>query len=111
MNGPLRLLPWPGEGGKASFLSPAGGDSCVSRLADGIEARQLDMAEDLLDHTREALERGGLAETEWRLLATTLSVALRDVLRIAGSRAGCLSRSGGNALGCGSRGFLTPAAG
>ncbi len=78
-----RLLPWSGEGGKASFLSADDGDSFVSRLADAVEAEQLDMTEDLLDYARAALERGSLAEEEWGTLVRSLSAALHDVLRIA----------------------------
>lgn len=95
LDGPLRRLPWPGDGGKPSFLSTNDGNGFVSRMADRVEAQQLDMGENLLAHVQETLRQGSLPEAEWRDVVTALSVALRDALRVAESRGDRLPQTGG----------------
>ncbi|MFE9248552.1 hypothetical protein [Streptomyces sp. NPDC007088] len=93
----MRLLPWTGEGGKDCYLISVGdaeADSVVSRLADSVEAIQLTMAQELLDHVRSALREGATSETELLFYVTHLSSALRDALRVAESRGGRLQVSG-----------------
>lgn len=87
MNG-MRLLPWTGEGGKPAYLAPGSGESSfVNRLADGLEAVQLGMADDLLDHVETSLrEQPRPGEAQLALTVTHLCHALRDVLRVAHSR-------------------------
>ncbi|MFB7528587.1 hypothetical protein ACFC0C_10110 [Streptomyces sp. NPDC056178] len=82
----LRLLPWSGPEGKPCFLSTDDNSGRLSRLADNTEAVQLDMAAELLEHTFEVLSNDEAEPEELRLLATDLSEALRDVLRVATSR-------------------------
>ncbi|MFB6525624.1 hypothetical protein [Streptomyces sp. NPDC056399] len=82
----LRLLPWPGPDGKPCFLSTDDTTSHLSRLADNTEAIQLGLAEELLDHASNVLGDGEGAPEELKALATDLTEALRDTLRIAESR-------------------------
>lgn len=82
----VRLLPWAGESGKPCFLDTDNPNSYLSRLSDNLEAVQLGMAEDLLDHVRKTLTAGATSETELRNLIDRLSQALRDALRVAESR-------------------------
>jgi hypothetical protein len=58
----------------------------VSRLADHIEAFQLGMATQLLEHPRQVLDDQTEDLEELHLLAAQLTSALRDVLRVATSR-------------------------
>jgi hypothetical protein len=67
-------------------LSTDDQDGYVSRLADHIEACQLGMASQLLEHSRQALDEETEDLEELNLLAAQLSSALRDVLRVATSR-------------------------
>jgi hypothetical protein len=55
-------------------------------MADHIEAFQLGMASQLLEHARQALDDETEGLEELRLLAAQLTSALRDVLRVAMSR-------------------------
>ncbi|WP_331279936.1 hypothetical protein [Streptomyces sp. e14] len=59
----------------------------MSTLADGIEAVQLGMGEELLEHAREVLTPGAraLSATEHRWLASRLAEALTDAARVAES--------------------------
>ncbi|MFB7589297.1 hypothetical protein [Streptomyces sp. NPDC056169] len=82
----LRLLPWSGPDGKPCFLSTAVPNSRLSRLADTTEAIQLNLAADLLDHAAEKLNNGDADLEGLRALATDLSEALQDTLRVAESR-------------------------
>ncbi|NEE21586.1 hypothetical protein G3M58_85880 [Streptomyces sp. SID7499] len=84
----LRLLPWAGPDGKPCYLSTDGQGGYVSRLADHIEAFQLGMASQLLEHARQLLDDEVDDPEGLHLLATQLTSALRDVLRVATSR-GC----------------------
>jgi hypothetical protein len=58
----------------------------VSRLADHIEAFQLGLAFQLLEHSRQVLDDKTEGPEELNLLAAQLTSALRDVLRVATSR-------------------------
>ncbi|GHG15583.1 hypothetical protein ACFFSH_38530 [Streptomyces filamentosus] len=82
----LRLLPWSGPDGKPCFLSTDGTGGPLSRLADHTEAAQLDLAAELLEHAQEVLADESLAPEELRLVASDLTGALRDALRVAASR-------------------------
>lgn len=82
----LRLLPWPGPEGKPCYLSTDDSDGHMSRLADNIEAVQLGMAAELLEQAMEVLGDEDTELEALRLLATDLTGALRDALRVAISR-------------------------
>jgi hypothetical protein len=58
----------------------------VSRLADHIEAFQLGMASQLLEHAGQVLDDDTEDAEELHLIAAQLTSALRDVLRVATSR-------------------------
>ncbi|MEV6316483.1 hypothetical protein [Streptomyces sp. NPDC051776] len=81
----MRLLPWPGPEGKPCFVS-TDGSGYVSRLADQVEAIQLGMGADLLDHAESLLGDSSASKEQLRFLGDRLSEALRDGLRIAHSR-------------------------
>ncbi|MFF8192266.1 hypothetical protein ACF05L_15720 [Streptomyces bobili] len=89
----LRLLPWAGPEGKPCYLSTDDRGSYMSRLADNIEAAQLDAAADLLEQAAETLDDPDAAPDETRRLATELTGALCDVLRVATSRGHLLAVS------------------
>ncbi|MDX2297593.1 MULTISPECIES: hypothetical protein [Streptomyces] len=95
----LRLLPWSGPDGKPCFLSTADSNSHLSRLADSTEAVQLDLAAELLDHASEVLSDGEADPEELRALATDLTEAMRDMLRVAESRGHRLPLPGPDAHG------------
>ncbi|MGW6643779.1 hypothetical protein [Streptomyces iakyrus] len=82
----LRLLPWAGPDGKPCYLSTGAHGGYVSRLADHIEAFQLGMASQLLEHARQVLDDDTEDLEELHLLTGQLASALRDVLRVATSR-------------------------
>ncbi|MEF9882701.1 hypothetical protein [Streptomyces sp. P9-A4] len=90
----LRLLPWSGPDGKPCFLSTDGTGGPLSRLADRTEVAQLDVAAELLEHAHEVLADESSAPEELRLVASDLTVALRDALRVAASRGHRLPRLG-----------------
>ncbi|MDX3855794.1 hypothetical protein [Streptomyces sp. AK02-01A] len=82
-----RLLPWTTPDGNPCYLS-TDGRGYLSTLADSIEAVQLSMGEELLERAREALApcARALSATEYRWLASRLTEALTDALRVAESR-------------------------
>ncbi|MDD9376939.1 hypothetical protein M8Z33_09720 [Streptomyces sp. ZAF1911] len=82
----LRLLPWSGPDGKPCFLSAADNAGYLSRLADNTEEVQLGLGVELLDHALEVLAEVEADLDELRLLATDLTGALRDAVRVATSR-------------------------
>ncbi|MGW5124804.1 hypothetical protein ACWEQ7_12250 [Streptomyces sp. NPDC004069] len=86
----LRLLPWPGPGGKTCYLSTDDGDGYMSRLADNMESVQLGMAAELLEQAQKVLDDSEAEPEELRVLATGLAGSLGDVLRVATSRGGRL---------------------
>ncbi|MGW1151135.1 hypothetical protein ACWD45_07665 [Streptomyces rubiginosohelvolus] len=90
----LRLLPWSGPGDKPCYLSTDDPDGYMSRLADSIEAAQLGTAEELLEEASEALGNQDTSLEGMRSLVKELTVALRDVYRVATSRGRLLATSG-----------------
>ncbi|MFF5448957.1 hypothetical protein [Streptomyces sp. NPDC012888] len=90
----LRLLPWPGLDGKPCFLSTDDAGGYLSRLADSTEAIQLGLGAELLDHALEVLADAETDPDELRLLATDLTGALQDAVRVATSRGRRIPRPG-----------------
>ncbi|MFD9389599.1 hypothetical protein ACFWBB_02305 [Streptomyces sp. NPDC060000] len=89
----LRLLPWSGPEGKPCYLSTGDKSGYMSRLADNIEAEQLDTAAELLKQAAETLGDEPADPEDLQLLAKELTGALRDVLRVATSRGHLLAVS------------------
>ncbi|MEU6227559.1 hypothetical protein [Streptomyces sp. NPDC047042] len=89
----LRLLPWSGPEGKPCYLSTDDRGGYMSRLADNIEAEQLDTATELLKQAAETLSDEPADPEALQLLARELTGALRDVLRVAASRSHLLEGS------------------
>ncbi|MFE3578980.1 hypothetical protein [Streptomyces vinaceus] len=85
-NNGLRLLPWSGPDNKPCYLSTGDTAGYLSRLADHAEGMQLELGTELLDHALEVLTAADSDPEELRLLATDLTAALRDTLRVAASR-------------------------
>lgn len=75
-----RLLPWTSPDGKPCHLAD-GGDSYPSRRADEIEALQLRMGTELLDHARALLDARAATSGELRFLASRLTEARRPADR------------------------------
>ncbi|MFE3217651.1 hypothetical protein [Streptomyces antimycoticus] len=91
MSAQPRLLPWPGPAGKPCYLvSDADGEGYLSRLADEMEAVQLQMGAELIGHARLLLRDRKADARELRYLSNRLIEALQDALRIAESRGGRL---------------------
>ncbi|WP_448333261.1 hypothetical protein [Streptomyces sp. DSM 41534] len=87
MSAQPRLLPWPGPAGKPCYLvSDTDGAGYLSRLADEMEAVQLQMGTELIGHARLLLRDRKADARELRYLSNRLIEALQDVLRIAESR-------------------------
>lgn len=82
----LRLLPWAGPEGKPCYLRTDDSVSFVSRLADHVEAEQLEMASELLEKAFELLDNEAADLKHPHIFAARLAAALRDVLRVAVSR-------------------------
>ncbi|MEV8060758.1 hypothetical protein AB0P37_30900 [Streptomyces antimycoticus] len=94
MSAQPRLLPWPGPAGKPCYLvSDADGEGYLSRLADEMEAVQLQMGAELIGHARLLLRDRKADARELRYLSNRLIEALQDALRIAESRGGRLAVS------------------
>ncbi|WP_121747774.1 hypothetical protein [Streptomyces sp. E2N166] len=83
---PLRLLPWSTPEGKPCYLSTDSGQSRLSRLADDIEAAQLDSGEQVLAGSRAVLADRKAGERAVRFALVRATEALADLLRIAVSR-------------------------
>ncbi|MGP3942958.1 MULTISPECIES: hypothetical protein [Streptomyces] len=82
-----RLLPWPGLAGQPCYLvSDADGEGYLSRLADEMEAIQLQMGAEIIGHARLLLGDRKADVRELRYLSGRLIEALQDALRIAESR-------------------------
>lgn len=92
------LLPWTGAGGKPCYVI-GDGVGHVSRLADDIEAVQLGMAADLLDHARDLLADRRATDAQLRFVVARMIEALRDVHRIARSRGARLPGGGARPAG------------
>ncbi|MEH0588725.1 hypothetical protein QA942_33510 [Streptomyces sp. B21-106] len=89
----LRLLPWSGPEGKPCYLSTDDRGGYMSRLADNIEADQLDAAASLLEHASATLDDQDVNPEDLRRLTGELTGTLRDVLRVATSRGHLLGAS------------------
>ena len=89
-----RLLPWSNlDGNPCYLLTDDTGTSHLSRIADNVEAVQLDMADDLLAHGADLLGDSKATAPQLRFLAARLTESLQDVHRIARSRGARLSVS------------------
>lgn len=86
MSTELRLLPWTTPDGKVCYLSADSEDSRLSRLADDMEAAQLDSGEQVLAGARAVLSDTKAGERAVRFALTRATESLEDVLRIAVSR-------------------------
>ncbi|MEU6393102.1 hypothetical protein [Streptomyces sp. NPDC046939] len=87
MSGRPRLLPWVNLDGHPCYLfTDASGTSHLSRMADDIEAIQLDMADDLLGHAVDLIGDSSATASQLRYLAARLTESLNDVHRVARSR-------------------------
>lgn len=82
----VRLLPWPSPEGKPCFLRTDGHGGYLSRLADDMEAVQLSMGTEVLDHSREVIQDSKASAPELRYVAASLAACLSDALRVAESR-------------------------
>ncbi|MFI2784002.1 hypothetical protein [Streptomyces sp. ALB3] len=82
----LRLLPWSGPEGKPCYLSTDDQGGYMSRLADNIEAAQLETAALLLEMASQSLDDEDAEPIELCRLGHDLAGALKDVLRVAVSR-------------------------
>ncbi|MGY5124851.1 hypothetical protein [Streptomyces nigrescens] len=80
-----RLLPWSSPDGKPCFLA-GDGTGYVSRLADDVEAAQLDSAAELIEEARRILDARTWTPGEIHWLAVELASSLADVRRVALSR-------------------------
>ncbi|KPC58839.1 hypothetical protein [Streptomyces chattanoogensis] len=82
---PARLLPWASLDGKPCFLV---GDETglVSRLADDVEAVQLEQAAELIGEARRFLRERKWTSGELQLMAVELTEALTVTHRVAESR-------------------------
>ncbi|MFG1671789.1 hypothetical protein [Streptomyces sp. Y7] len=82
-----RLLPWANPDGNPCYLvADVAGAGPLSRVADNVEAVQLGMAGDLLDHAADLLADVKATAPQLRFLAARLTESLHDVHRIARSR-------------------------
>ncbi|MEW2266733.1 hypothetical protein ACGF5T_06985 [Streptomyces sp. NPDC047853] len=83
---PLRLLPWTTPEGNPCYLSTDDSHSLLSRIADDIEAAQLDSGEQVLAGARAVLADRKAGERAVRFALTRATESLEDVLRVAVSR-------------------------
>jgi hypothetical protein len=81
-----RLLPWTTDTGKPCLLSSDDPGGFLSRVADTMEAAQLDMAEDVLSNAERTLTNPLSTRAEVEYAGVRLSECLADVLRVAESR-------------------------
>jgi hypothetical protein len=87
----LRLLPWESDTGKPCFLATNNDEGVLSRLADDIEADQLQDGAEVLMGARTVLDDEKAGEHALRLALRATTHALGDVLRVADSRGARLS--------------------
>jgi hypothetical protein len=90
----LRLLPWETDTGKPCFLSADDIDGPLSRLADEIEAEQLQDGADVLAGARAVLDDRMAGEYALRRTLRATTQVLGAVLRVADSRGSRLSQRG-----------------
>ncbi|MFB7633703.1 hypothetical protein ACFC0M_22560 [Streptomyces sp. NPDC056149] len=81
-----RLLPWTSLDGKPCYLLGGDGTGYVSRLADAIEAEQMDSAAALIEEARGILAGRAWTPGEIHLLAVELNANLANVRRVSESR-------------------------
>ncbi|MHB6907754.1 hypothetical protein [Streptomyces sp. DB-54] len=81
-----RLLPWSSLEGKPCYLLASDGTGYVSRMADRVEAEQLDVAAELIEEARIVLREQSWTPGEIHLLASDLTASLTNVRRVAVSR-------------------------
>ncbi|MFI0777746.1 hypothetical protein [Streptomyces sp. NPDC021212] len=82
-----RLLPWNGTAGQPCYLvTDEDGKGYLSQLADEMEAVQLRMGAELLDHARALLGNPKVGAGELRFFRIVWVEALHDALRVADSR-------------------------
>lgn len=92
-----RLLPWSNTEGNPCFLS-SDGTGYLWRVADDIEAVQLGMAGELLDHAADLLDDDRVTADQLRFTLARMSESLRDVKRVADSRGARLPEAGATEL-------------
>jgi hypothetical protein len=90
----VRLLPWSTLEGKPCYLSTDDEGGYLSRLADEMEAVQLDAGAELLHHARSMVGDPKTSASELRFAAARLSECLTDALRVAESRGARLTLRG-----------------
>lgn len=81
-----RLLPWLSEDGKPCYLVSNADGGYLSRLADDMEAEQLETGAEVLEHARKLLDDHMSPYTEVRYAGIRLAECLSDALRVAESR-------------------------
>ncbi|GAA3489725.1 hypothetical protein [Streptomyces cremeus] len=97
---PLRLLPWSTPDGRPCYLSTDGA-GYLARLADRMEALQLDTGSEVLGHARDVLGGASVPADVLRFTATRLAECLSDALRVAESRGRRLGADAGGEGGAG----------
>ncbi|MFB6923778.1 hypothetical protein ACFCXR_01895 [Streptomyces noursei] len=85
-----RLLPWSSPEGKPCYLIGGTGTGYVSRLADRVEAEQMDAAAELVEEAGDVLAGRCWSPGEIHLLAVELNAHLARVHRVSKSRGGRL---------------------
>ncbi|MEU9055303.1 hypothetical protein AB0D37_33700 [Streptomyces sp. NPDC048384] len=90
----LRLLPWTTADGNPCYLSPDSDHSRLSRLADTMEAAQLDSGAQVLVGARAVLADPKAGERAVRFALTRAAESLDDVLRVAVSRGRRMAAAG-----------------
>ncbi|MGW7270259.1 hypothetical protein ACWGH5_07060 [Streptomyces sp. NPDC054864] len=81
-----RLLPWTTDTGKPCLLSTDDSGGFLSRVADTLEAAQVDVAERVLGEAEKTLTNPLSTRAEVEYAGVRLSGCLADVLRVAESR-------------------------
>ncbi|KND38366.1 cysteine peptidase family C39 domain-containing protein [Streptomyces acidiscabies] len=81
-----RLLPWANDLNQPCYLMTTSEGGYVSRLADRVEAAQLGMAGDLLEHAKDLLGDQKVTEDQLRFLIARMRESMTDLRRIAESR-------------------------
>ncbi|MER7984129.1 hypothetical protein ABTY53_00775 [Streptomyces noursei] len=81
-----RLLPWSSPEGKPCYLLGGTGTGYVSRLADRVEAEQMDAAAECVEEAGDVLAGRAWTPGELHLLAVELNVHLARVHRVSESR-------------------------
>ena len=87
----LRLLPWKTPDGRPCYLSTDNPHGRISRLADEMEADQLECGQDVVAGAAAVLADEKAGETALRFALTQVIASLREVLAVAHSRGKRLS--------------------